>query len=36
VLQGDAPYEPPDDQVGVYKLVEAVYRAAEEGREARL
>ena len=36
VLQGEAPYEPPADQVSVYKLVESVYKAAEEGREARL
>jgi predicted dehydrogenase len=36
VLQGAAPYEAPADQVAVYKLVEAVYKAAEEGREVRL
>jgi predicted dehydrogenase len=36
VLHGDAPYEPPTDQTAVYKLVETVYKAAEEEREARL
>ena len=36
VLRGDTAYEPPADQVPVYKLVEAIYKAAEEGREVRL
>jgi len=35
VLRGEAPYEPPADQVAVQRLVDAVYRSAEEGREIR-
>ena len=30
------PYEPPDDQLAVIKLMEAIYKAAEEGKEVRL
>ena len=29
-------YEPPDDQLTVIKLMEAIYKAAEEGKEVRL
>ena len=36
VIRGEAPYEAPDDQVLVYRGLEAVYRAAEEGKEIRL
>jgi hypothetical protein len=28
-------YEPPVDQVRVHKLVELIYRAADEGKELR-
>jgi predicted dehydrogenase len=36
VVNEDAPYDPPEDQLIVMKLMEAVYKAAEEGREVRL
>ena len=36
VIQGDAPYEPPTDQVTVHKVLEAIYKAADEGKEIRL
>lgn len=36
VLRGDVPYEPPKDQVRLYKLVDAIYRAADEAKELRL
>ena len=36
VLHGDVAYEPPVDQVVVQRLVEAIYRSAEEGKEVRL
>ncbi|MFI5312293.1 MAG: Gfo/Idh/MocA family protein [Gemmatimonadales bacterium] len=36
VLRDEAPYEAPDDQVLVYRGLEGVYKAAEEGREIRL
>jgi hypothetical protein len=29
-------YEPPDDQLVVIKLMEAIYKAAEDGKEIRL
>jgi hypothetical protein len=32
----ETPYKPPSDQLVVQRLVEAVYRSAEEGREIRL
>lgn len=35
VLRGDADYEPPEDQVLVLKIVEAVYKSADEGKEIR-
>jgi predicted dehydrogenase len=35
LLRGDSPYEPPDDQLSVMRVVEAIYRSAEEGREIR-
>lgn len=31
-----APYEPPSDQVVLHRIVEAIYKAADEGREIRL
>jgi predicted dehydrogenase len=33
VLHGDAPYEPPEDQRIVLRVIEAAYRSAEEGRD---
>ena len=36
VVNEDTPYELPDDQLVVMKLMEAIYKAAEEGREVRL
>ena len=36
VLAGETPYEPPTDQVTLHRVVEAIYRAAEEGKEIRL
>ena len=35
VLRGDAAYEAPDDQVLVYKTMELIYKAAEDGKEIR-
>jgi len=29
-------YEPPDDQLQVIRLMEAIYKAGEEGKEVRL
>jgi predicted dehydrogenase len=36
VLREDAAYDPPDDQVLVYRGLELIYRAAEDGKEFRL
>jgi predicted dehydrogenase len=33
VMQGDVPYEPPADQLVVQRVLEAAYKAAEEGKE---
>lgn len=35
VIRDEIPYKPPSDQLVVQKLVEAVYKSAEEGREIR-
>jgi predicted dehydrogenase len=35
VLNGEAPYKAPSDQVAVHKLIEAIYKSAEDGREVR-
>jgi predicted dehydrogenase len=35
LLNEDTPYKPPQDQVIVQRLVEAIYKSAEEGREVR-
>lgn len=35
VVQEDSSYEPPTDQIAVLRLVEAIYRSADEGREIR-
>jgi len=36
VVNESTPYESPDDQLVVIKLMEAIYKAAEEGKEIRL
>jgi predicted dehydrogenase len=36
VVNETIPYEPPEDQLAVIKLMEAIYKAAEEGKEVRL
>ena len=36
VVTGEAKYEPPTDQVIVHRVLEAIYRSAEEGKEIRL
>lgn len=36
VVREEIPYEPPSDQVRLLKIVEAVYRSAEEDKEIRL
>jgi predicted dehydrogenase len=36
VVSGSAPYDPPEDQLVVMKLMEAIYKAADEGKEVRL
>ena len=35
VLNGEAAYDPPTDQLHVMRVMEAVYKSAEEGREIR-
>jgi predicted dehydrogenase len=35
VVRGETAYEPPTDQVVLHKIVEAIYKAAEEGKEVR-
>ena len=36
VLAGDAEYEPPTDQVTLLRIVEAIYKSADEEKEIRL
>ena len=36
VVNESTPYESPDDQLVVIKLMEAIYKAAEEAKEVRL
>ena len=36
VVAGEAKYEPPEDQLVVHRVLEAIYRSAEEGKEVRL
>ncbi len=36
VLHGEAKYEAPTDQVNVMRVLEAIYRSADEGREIKL
>jgi predicted dehydrogenase len=34
-VRGDVGYEPPNDQVTLHRIVEVIYKAAEEGKEIR-
>ena len=36
VVAGDAPYDPPTDQVTLLRVMEAIYKAADDGKEIRL
>ena len=36
VLTGVTEYEPPTDQIALHRIVESIYRSAEEGREIKL
>ncbi len=36
MLKDESPYEAPDDQLKVMRVIDAIYRSAEEGREIRL
>jgi predicted dehydrogenase len=36
MLRNQAPYEAPDDQLKVMRVMDAIYRSAEEGREISL
>ena len=36
VLAGESAYEPPTDQLVIYKTLEAIYRSADEGKELKL
>lgn len=36
VVRGDVAYEPPEDQVVVHKVLEAIYESAEKGKEISL
>ena len=36
VVSGDSEYEAPTDQVTLHRIVEAIYRSADEGKEIRL
>lgn len=35
VVRGETPYDPPSDQLLLHRVVEAVYKSAEEGKEIR-
>jgi predicted dehydrogenase len=35
VVRGETEYEPPTDQVTLHRVVEAIYKSAEEGKEIR-
>ncbi len=36
MLREEAEYEPPEDQLTVHRVLEAIYRSADEGKEIRL
>jgi predicted dehydrogenase len=35
LVGGEMPYEPPEDQVTLHRIVEAIYKSAEDGKEVR-
>ena len=35
MVRGEAPYEAPTDQLTLHRIVEAIYRSAEDGKEVR-
>jgi predicted dehydrogenase len=35
MVRGETPYDPPADQVTLHRVVEAIYKSADEGREIR-
>jgi predicted dehydrogenase len=35
VVAGETSYEPPADQVTLHRVIEAIYKSAEEGKEIR-
>lgn len=35
MIRGEVPYEPPTEQVKVQRVIEAIYKAADEGKEYR-
>ena len=35
-VRGEAPYEAPTDQVTLHRVIEAIYRSAEDGKEVRI
>lgn len=35
VVRGETSYEAPTDQVTLHRIVEAIYKSAEEGKEIR-
>jgi predicted dehydrogenase len=36
IIADEAEYDPPDDQVRLQRVVEAIYKSADEGKEVRL
>jgi predicted dehydrogenase len=36
VVNGEAPYELPSDQATLHKIIDAIYKSADEGKEVRL
>jgi len=36
LLRGESKYEAPADQVAVTRVLEAIYRSAEDGKEIKL
>ena len=36
VIAGETEYEAPSDQIVLHRIVEAIYKSADEGREIKL
>ena len=36
VVRGEAKYELPEDQIIVHRVLEAIYKSAEDGKEVKL